>query len=121
MNTENIAIIETFIKGVEIQSTDIMPLADDVSLIGPLTSGQTYVGKLALVAFFKDIFPKFKIVSTKIEQHFTKDNIVCTLWEANFVPTATLKICDYFEIRNKQITVIRPYFDPRPLLNILSG
>jgi limonene-1,2-epoxide hydrolase len=119
MNIENITIVETFIQGLALKSTDMMPLADNVLLISPLTPDKIIQGKQQVIDFLNGIFPKFEVVGTKIEKHFTVNNTVCTLWEMTFYPNATLKIFDYLEVKDKKLTVIRPYFDPRPLLDIL--
>lgn len=112
--------VEAFIKGLELKSTDMMPLDDHVILISPLTPDRVIQGKKQMVEFLNSIFPKFEVVRTTIEKHLTMGDTVCTLWEMTFFPNATLKIFDYLEVKNEKLTVIRPYFDPRPLLNILE-
>lgn len=120
MNKSNIEIVERFIDGLAKKNTTQMPLAENVHLISPLTPEKPYNSKKEMVQFLEEkAFPKLPIIGATIEKHIVDGDVVCTLWRLHLEGGTEIPIFDYFLVKDDHIEVVRPYFDPRPLLKFL--
>ena len=113
---DNTKIVEQLMKGFAKKSTEIMPLDENIVLISPLSSDKPYRGKEQVINFLNNIFQKIKVKDAVIEKNVTSGNIVCTIWKYILEPNITLHLFSYFETEKGKITVMRNFYDPRPIL-----
>src|SRR4051794_1130683 len=113
--------IDAFLAGLTSNDADKMPFADDILLASPLDPDHPLKGKAAVVQFLKTrVFPTIPVRKAKVERHVVEGDCVATLWKATVAPArggeVVVPIFDFFRIADGKIKELRPYFDPKPLI-----
>jgi ketosteroid isomerase-like protein len=116
---DKIRAAEAFLEGLTRNSVAAMPLAPGVVLTSPLDPDHPAVGKEAVVAFLNQrVFPRVPVRQAKVERHIVEGDGVATLWTATIhlrSGDVSVRIFDFFRVRDGLIEEVRPYFDPKPL------
>ncbi|MEN3380231.1 MAG: glyoxylase family protein [Hyphomicrobiales bacterium] len=113
--------IDAFLAGLTSNDVDKMPFADDILLASPLDPDHPLKGKAAAIHFLKTrVFPTIPVRKAEVERHIVEGDCVATLWKATFAPSrdgeVVIPIFDFFRIADGKIKELRPYFDPKPLI-----
>jgi hypothetical protein len=119
-----IEAVKRFIEGIGRKDMSGVPFAPNVLLRSPLTHpAATASSASEFVAFLSVLFPKLPpSLETRIHWHVVEGDHVITRWEWEIGPPKTvLTILDHFEIVDGQITLVEPFFDPRPILPFTGG
>jgi predicted SnoaL-like aldol condensation-catalyzing enzyme len=113
--------IHAFLEGLTEDDVEKMPFAPDIILASPLDPEHPLIGKEAAIAFLKNrVFPRIPVRKAEVERHIVDGDCVGTLWKATFAPKGgkeiVVPIFDFFRIVDGRIKELRPYFDPKPLI-----
>lgn len=118
---KQIALVEKYIKCLTSDTTDELPVTDDVSLFAPLTPDKPYRGKANLARFINSVNKVVKVINYEVERHVCEGNIVCTMWEMRFKDNISLKLLQYFEFKDGKVHIVKPYFfNPAPFKEFLK-
>jgi hypothetical protein len=85
--------------------------AADVTFEGPLTNGKI-LGKAAVQKFLSSVRAK----DVRVQRQIIDGQVACVLADFETAEGIVVPFCEFFRIENGEITEIRPYFDPRPLI-----
>ena len=108
---DNIAAVEAYINAIGSRDLSTAPLAEEVVFEDPLT--ERLHGKASVVAFVGNFVTA--VNGVKIIRHFTQDDLVATMWEADTL-FGLIQIFECFEVSAGQIVSAKAYFDPRPII-----
>ena len=108
---EKIAIVEAYLYGLPTGDFSQVTFAPDVSFESPLSpkvAGQPAIDMVTgLSPFINEI---------TIKQHIVEDDHVATLFDMDTV-YGVMPVFDYFRVTEGQLKEIRPFYDPRPMIN----
>ncbi len=109
-------IIEAYFDGVYQGDIDNIPLHPDVTFQGTMVPNEIR-GEREVRNFLSDVSAAFEDTDVKFIRDIIDGNFVCS--EVQLITSNGKKIdlCDVFEIEDEMIKSVRPYFDPRPMLD----
>ena len=109
-------IAEAYIDALQEKSMDDLPLATDVTFSGPLLP-EPIVGRGPVSAFLNRVAPA--LASVDVKSINTHDKGACIETEVVFasMPDRSLPEVACLSVNQGEITGIRLYFDPRPLID----
>ena len=103
--------VERYFNGLSQKDLAEIPFAPDVVFEGPLSPKLT--GVEAVKEFLNGILPA--IQGVRIHRHIVDDEYVATVFDFE-TAFGVIPICDTFRVVNGQLTEIRPFYDPRPIV-----
>jgi hypothetical protein len=118
-----IDVVERFLDGLRKKDMSSVPFAPDVVLKSPLTHPNvTAANASEFRRFLADLLPKLPPVKhVSVRWHMVEGDQVVTLWQWVLgSPEVVMMILDHFTVRDDQITLVEPFFDPTPLLDIMA-
>jgi len=107
---EQVAAVESYLKGLANKDFSKVPFAADVTFEGPLTSKLT--GRQAVVELLTGLFPAIKGI--QIKQHIVEGEYVATVFDFETI-YGVIPIFDRFQVISGQLKAIRAFYDPRPI------
>ena len=115
MSLSSVAAVERYFNALKQKNLAEVPFAPDVVFEGPLSPKLT--GAEAVKEFLNGILPEVQDV--RIHRHIVDGEYVATVFdfETRF---GVIPICDTFRVVNGQLTEIRPFFDPRPIVEAMA-
>jgi SnoaL-like domain len=103
-------LLDAYIDGYKTGDWGKVRFAADVTFEGPLKGpihGESLVRTFLSTVRAKDVRVKRQIIDGQL---------ACVLADFETPDGTTVPFCEFFRIRDGEITEIRPYFDPRPLI-----
>jgi hypothetical protein len=88
-----------------------VPFAPDVVFQGPLSAKLTGVD--AVRDILEEMLPVIRDV--RVQRHIADGEYVATMFELD-TPFGLIPVCDCFQIVDGQLKQIRPFYDPRPII-----
>jgi hypothetical protein len=107
--------VETYIAALISGKYDGVAFSDNVEFLGPLHESPL-VGKAAVLGFLEEVSTWVKDV--RIQKRIVDDGSVCLLIDFEAKDGTVVQMADYIELRGGKIVSIRPFYDPRPLLEM---
>jgi Domain of unknown function (DUF4904) len=104
-------LLEAYIDGYKSGDYGKVRFAADVTFEGPLTNGKI-VGKPAVQRFLSNAHAK----DVRVKRQIIDGQFACVLADFESTEGIVVPFCEFFRIRNGEISEIRPYFDPRPFV-----
>jgi limonene-1,2-epoxide hydrolase len=112
MREDVIGPVEAYLNGLESKDLNAVPFHDDIVFEGPL--GPPIHGAAAVREFLRGMLPAIK--SIEIVRHIVEGEWCATVFD--FKTTfGVIPIFDCFRVVDGQIVSIRPYYDPRPIID----
>lgn len=105
--------LDLYFRGLIDKNMDILPLAKDVLFVGP--TGYTIQGTEDVVPFLANtagMVTDVRVIKTVIEGDYA-----CKITDYDWTNGETTPLAICFRVEGHKITEIRPYFDPRPILD----
>lgn len=112
MSSETIAVVERYLKGLREKDLSEVPFAPDVVFESPLSPQVT--GAAPVQELLAGLFPAIRDV--RIHRHIAEGEYVATLFDLDTV-FGVIPVFDCFRIVDGQVRQIRPFYDPRPILD----
>ena len=104
-------LLEAYIDGYKSGDYAKVRFAADVTFEGPLTNGRI-LGKPAVQKFLSKVHAK----DVRVKRQIIDGQFVCVLADFETTEGVVVPFCEFFRIRNGEISEIWPYFDPRPFV-----
>ena len=111
MREDVIRAVEAYLNGLGSKDVSAAPFHPDVAFEGPL--GPPIRGDAALREFLTGLYPAVKGV--RIVKHIVDGSWCATVFDFDTV-FGVIPIMDCFQVIDGQIVSIRPYYDPRPVI-----
>ena len=112
MKSTNIAVVESYLDGLNTKDLSKVPFAPDVTFEGPLSA--KIIGAAAVREFLTGLFPAIRGI--RVKRHIAEGEFVAT--EFDFDTTfGVIPVFDCFRVTGGLLAQIRPYYDPRPITN----
>jgi len=111
MAQSSVAVVERYLHALTDKNLADVPFAADVTFQGPLAPKLT--GVEAVVDFLREMLPS--IVDIRVERHIADGEYVATLFELE-TTFGVIPVCDCFQVVSGQLKQIRPFYDPRRIL-----
>lgn len=108
-------IIEAYFDGVYQGDIENIPLHPEVTFQGTLVPNEIQ-GEQEVRSFLSDVAAAFDETDVKFIRDIIDGSFVCSEVRLTLSNGRIIDLCDVFEIENDMIKSIRPYFDPRPML-----
>ena len=115
MREDVIRAVEAYLNGLGSRDLSAAPFHPDITFEGPL--GPPIHGAAALREFLTGLFPAVKGV--RIARHIVEGEWCATAFDFD-TTFGTIPIMDCFRVKDGQIVSVRPYYDPRPVLEGMS-
>ena len=115
MPLSSVAAVERYFAGLTHKNLAEVPFAPDVVFEGPLTTRLT--GVEAVKEFLSEILPGIQRV--RIHRHIVDGEYVATMFDLE-MDFGVIPVCDTFRVVNGQLTHIRPFYDPRSILEAMA-
>jgi len=112
MKSANVAVVESYLRGLKDKDLSGVPLAPDVTFEGPLTPKIT--GENAVRDFLNSLFPVIR--DTRIKRHVPEGEFVATEFDFD-TAFGVLPVFDCFRVSEGRLKRIRPYYDPRAIVD----
>jgi limonene-1,2-epoxide hydrolase len=106
-----VAVVERYLRGLEDRKLDGVPFAPDVVFQGPLST--TLTGIDAVMEILEQMLPVIRGI--RIQRHITDGDWVATMFELE-TDFGVVPVCDCFQVVNGELKQIRPFYDPRPIV-----
>jgi hypothetical protein len=106
-----VKLLDAYIGGYTTGDYANVRFAADVRFEGPLTNGRI-LGKAAVQKFVSSVRAK----DVRVKRQIIDGHVACVLADFETAEGIVVPFCEFFRIENGEITEIRPYFDPRPLI-----
>ena len=107
--------VEAYLDGLRQHKLDTVPFADEVTFESPLA--MKVKGVAAVKEALAAVLPAVQDISSV--HYISEGDYVATSFELH-TPFGTIPIFDRFRVVNGAITEIRPFYDPRPIVEGLS-
>ena len=109
-------LIEAYFDGVYQGDIDNIPLHPEVTFQGTMVPNKIH-GEQEVRSFLSDVSAAFEDADVKFIRDIIDGDFVCSEVELTLTTGKRIFLCDVFEIKEDRIKSIRPYFDPRPMLD----
>lgn len=106
-----VAVVERYLHALKRGNLTDVPFASDVVFHGPLSPRLT--GLDAVLELLEQVLPVIRDV--RIERHIVDGEYVATMLELD-TAFGVIPVCDCFHVVDGQLKQIRPFYDPRPIL-----
>jgi limonene-1,2-epoxide hydrolase len=108
--------VERYFNALRQKNLSEVPFAADVEFQGPLSGKLT--GAEAVKEFLTGVLPG--IQGVRIHRHIIDGEYVATVLDLE-TSFGVIPICDTFRVVNGKLTEIRPFYDPRPIVEAMPG
>jgi limonene-1,2-epoxide hydrolase len=115
MREDVVRAVETYLNGLGSKDVSSAPFHPDVSFEGPL--GPPIQGATAVRQFLTGMFPV--INGVRIVRYIVEGQWCACVFDFDTV-FGVIPIMDCFRVIDGQIVSIRPYYDPRPVVEGMS-
>jgi hypothetical protein len=106
-----VAVVERYLRGLEDRKLDSVPFASDVVFQGPLSTRLTGID--AVMEILEQMLPVIRGI--RIQRHIVDGDWVATMFELE-TDFGVVPVCDCFHVVNGELKQIRPFYDPRPIV-----
>jgi limonene-1,2-epoxide hydrolase len=106
-----VAVVERYLHALKDGNLTDVPFAPDVVFHGPLSPRLT--GLDAVLELLEQVLPVIRDV--RIERHIVDGEYVATMLELD-TAFGVVPVCDCFHVVNGQLKQIRPFYDPRRII-----
>lgn len=106
-----ISVVERYLRALKDRNLAGVPFAPDVVFQGPLSAKLTGID--AVTGVLEQMLPVIRDV--RVQRHITEGDWVATLFELD-TEFGVIPVCDCFHVVNGQLAQIRPFYDPRPIV-----
>src|SRR5687768_3048681 len=113
MENPSIGIAAAYVEGLKRKDLSGVPFDPDVRFESPLTNGPIR-GVESLIEFLSGLLPAIR--DARVKKSFGAGEDVCTVWELETTAAVVIPICEYFRVVDGRLKEIRPYYDPRPMV-----
>jgi hypothetical protein len=110
-----VAKVEKYIAALVSGKYEGVAFSDDVEFLGPLHESPL-IGKAAVLEFLEEV--STWVQDVRIRKRIVDDASVCLLIDFEAKNGTVVPMADYIELSDGKIVSIRPFYDPRPLLEI---
>ncbi|WP_181722673.1 nuclear transport factor 2 family protein [Nocardia gipuzkoensis] len=104
------ALLDAYYKGVSNQSVGEIPLADDVSFVGPRMG--PFNGEEAVRAMLEQVSMLFTAFTITRGRHVVDGDTAVLFLDFSLPDGRHFELADVFTLRDGAFASIRPYFDP---------
>lgn len=108
-------IIEAYFDGVYQGDVDNIPLHPEATFQGTMVP-EKIEGAENVRSFLSDVSAAFDETDVIFIRDIIDKNFVVSEVELRLSNGKVIPLCDVFEIKDEMIKSVRPYFDPRPML-----
>jgi len=115
MREDVIRAVEAYLNGLGSRNLKDAPFHPDIVFEGPL--GPPIHGEEGLRQFLTGMFPA--IESIRIVRHIVEGEWCATVFDLH-TRFGIIPVMDCFRVVGGQIVSVRPYYDPRPILEGMS-
>ena len=115
MREDVVRAVEAYLNGLGSKDLSAAPFHPDIRFEGPL--GPPITGADALREFLTGMFPAVKAV--RILRHIVDGEWCATVFDFD-TAFGVIPVMDCFRVQDGQIVSVRPYYDPRPILEGMS-
>jgi hypothetical protein len=115
MREDVVRAVEAYLNGLGAKDLSAAPFHPEVVSEGPL--GPAIRGSGALRSFLGGMFPAIKAI--RIVRHIVDGEWCATVFDFETI-FGVIPIMDCFHVVDGQIVSIRPYYDPRPVIEGIS-
>ena len=105
--------IDAYFRGLRSGDASRIPFVDDV-VFKSVVIGEPVIGVNAVREFIGQFADS--IESIEVERKVIDGDYACALFTWTTKSGIEIEICEHFVFEGRQIKYIRPYFDPRPIL-----
>ncbi len=111
-----IEVVERYLAALKSGRLDEVPFAPDVTFESPLSTRVT--GRGAVIEALTAIMPA--VVGVTVRDHIAEGEFVATRFELQ-TPFGPIDVFDRFRVINGLLAEIRPFYDPRPIVDGLAA
>ena len=111
--SEVVQIVDEYMHALTSGDYSAVRFSSDVRFLGPLMDSPIE-GMQNVVEFLTEVSEG--VSGVRVRQHVIEGSRVCSLIDFETTAGDVLPILDYFEVGERGISYIRPFFDPRPLI-----
>ena len=111
---ETIGLITRYLDTLKSSDFNENMFTSDVTLFTPFMESPV-IGKDAVIGALKEISKG--VADIKILRFVIETEFACTIIEFKNKDGITIEMCDAYQIVDGMLAEIRPYFDPRPLID----
>jgi limonene-1,2-epoxide hydrolase len=111
VNQSPVAVVERYLRALKDRNLAGVPFAPDVVFQGPLSPKLTGID--AVMEILEQMLPVIRDV--RIHRHITEGDWVATIFELE-TEFGVIPVCDCFHVVNGELKQIRPFYDPRPIV-----
>ena len=115
MRDEVVGAVETYLNGLGSKDVSGAPFHPDVTFEGPL--GPPINGAGPLREFLTGMFPA--ILGVRIVRHIVDGEWCATVFDFDTI-FGVIRVMDRFQVIDGHIVSVRPYYDPRPIIEGMS-
>jgi len=106
-----VAVVERYLRALKDRNLADVPFAPDVVFQGPLSPKLTGID--AVTEILEQMLPVIRDI--RVERHIVDGEFVATMFELDTI-FGMIPVCDCFHVVGGQLKQIRPFYDPRPIL-----
>lgn len=106
-------VLDAYAQAMKAGDYSAVRFASDVTFLGPLTNG-AIVGETQVKDFLLKVSKGVKDV--RVKRQVIDGEFACVIADLETRGGDVVPFCEFFQILDGKIAVIRPYFDPRPLI-----
>jgi len=111
--SEVVQIVDEYMHALRSGDYSAVRFSSDVRFLGPLMNSPIE-GKENVIQLLTEVSEG--VSDVRVSEHVIESSKACSLSDFETTSGEVLPILDYFEIGEKGISYIRPFFDPRPLI-----
>jgi limonene-1,2-epoxide hydrolase len=111
MREDVVRVVEAYLYGLGSKDVSAAPFHPDIVFAGPL--GPPITGAAALREFLTGLFPAINGVD--VVRHIVDGEWCATVFDFD-TTFGVIPIMDCFRVTDGQIVSVRPYYDPRPVI-----
>lgn len=111
MALSSVAVVERYLRGLKDRNLADVPFAPDVIFHGPLSP--RLIGIDAVMERLQEVLPAVRDV--RVERYIADGEYVAAILELDTI-FGVIPVCDCFQVVNGQLMQIRPFYDPRTII-----
>ena len=115
MREDVVRAVELYLNGLGSKDVSGAPFHPDITFEGPL--GPPIHGAFPLREFLTGLFPA--IIGVRVIRHIVDGEWCATVFDFDTV-FGVIPVMDRFQVIDGQIASVRPYYDPRPIIEGMS-
>ena len=111
-----IEVVERYVEALKSGTLEDVPFAPDVTFESPLSARVT--GRGAVIEVLTAMLPA--VVGATVRDHIAEGEFVATRFELE-TPFGPIDVFDRFRVVNGLLAEIRPFYDPRPIVEGMAA